>query len=123
MDREKKYRQEQIVNLLRQIEVAIANRKTHPVACREVGSAGFYPLEAGSVGTPLWCCWRAPSARLSCSAGFGPQLSLWHVVQEERAQETGQFPDAILNDPILLGPPFGPRSGCGGLHGRPCPFA
>jgi hypothetical protein len=33
----KKYGAEQIVNLLRQIEVAIANGKTHPVACQEVG--------------------------------------------------------------------------------------
>jgi len=37
MGRAKKYDPEQIVNLLRQIEVAITNGKTHPVACREVG--------------------------------------------------------------------------------------
>jgi leucyl aminopeptidase len=37
MGRAQKYSPEQIVNLLRQIEVAIANGKTHPVACREVG--------------------------------------------------------------------------------------
>jgi putative transposase len=33
----KRYRPEQIVNLLRQIEVAIANGKTTPQAAREVG--------------------------------------------------------------------------------------
>jgi putative transposase len=37
MGRAKRYTPEQIVNLLRQIEVAGANGKTHPVACREVG--------------------------------------------------------------------------------------
>ena len=37
MGRAKKYSAEQIVNLLRQIEVGIANGKTHPVACREAG--------------------------------------------------------------------------------------
>jgi len=37
MGRAKKYSPEQIVNLLRQIEVGIANGKTHLVACREVG--------------------------------------------------------------------------------------
>jgi len=33
----KRYKPEQIVNLLRQIEVGIANGKTHPVAFREAG--------------------------------------------------------------------------------------
>ena len=37
MDRAKKHSPEQIVNILRQIEVGIANGKTHPVACREAG--------------------------------------------------------------------------------------
>ena len=37
MGRAKKYSSEQIVNLLRQIEVGIANGTTHPVACREAG--------------------------------------------------------------------------------------
>ena len=32
-----RYKPEQIVNLLRQIEVAIANGKTTPQACRDVG--------------------------------------------------------------------------------------
>jgi transposase-like protein len=35
--RAKRYYPEQIVNLLQQIEVAIANGKTHSVACREAG--------------------------------------------------------------------------------------
>jgi putative transposase len=33
----KRYKPEQIVNLLRQIEVAIANGKTTPQACRDAG--------------------------------------------------------------------------------------
>ena len=33
----KRYKAEQIVNLLRQVEVAIANGKTTPQACRDVG--------------------------------------------------------------------------------------
>jgi transposase-like protein len=37
MGQAKKYTPEQIVNMLRQIEVGIANGKTHPIACREVG--------------------------------------------------------------------------------------
>lgn len=34
MARRKKHTAEQVVNLLRQIEVAVANRKTTPVACK-----------------------------------------------------------------------------------------
>ena len=37
MARGKKHTAEQIVSLLRQIEVAVANGKTTPVACRENG--------------------------------------------------------------------------------------
>jgi transposase-like protein len=37
MGKAKKYTPEQIVNMLRQIEVGISNGKTHPMACREVG--------------------------------------------------------------------------------------
>lgn len=37
MGKAKKCTPEQIVNMLRQIEVGIANGKTHPIACREVG--------------------------------------------------------------------------------------
>jgi hypothetical protein len=37
MARGKKHTAEQIVNLLRQIEVAVANGRTTPVACRESG--------------------------------------------------------------------------------------
>jgi putative transposase len=37
MARGKKHTAEQIVSLLRQIEVAVANGKTTPVACRESG--------------------------------------------------------------------------------------
>jgi transposase-like protein len=37
MGKAKKHTPEQIVNLLRQIEVAVANGKTTPSACREAG--------------------------------------------------------------------------------------
>lgn len=37
MGKAKKHSAEQIVNLLRQIEVAVANGKTTPLACREAG--------------------------------------------------------------------------------------
>jgi transposase-like protein len=37
MARGKKHTPEQIVNVLRQIEVAIANGKTNPAACKEAG--------------------------------------------------------------------------------------
>ena len=37
MARGKKHTPEQVVSLLRQIEVAVANGKTTPVACRETG--------------------------------------------------------------------------------------
>lgn len=37
MARGKKHAPEQIVNVLRQIEVAIANGKTTPLACKEAG--------------------------------------------------------------------------------------
>jgi putative transposase len=37
MGRDKKYQPEQMVNLLRQIEVAIANGKTTALACKEAG--------------------------------------------------------------------------------------
>ena len=37
MGRGKKYQPEQVVNLLRQIEVAVANGKTTALACKEAG--------------------------------------------------------------------------------------
>jgi hypothetical protein len=37
MGKAKKHSPEQIVNILRQNEVASANGKTHPLACREAG--------------------------------------------------------------------------------------
>jgi hypothetical protein len=38
MAKGKKHTPEQIVSLLRQIEVAVANGKTTPIACREGGN-------------------------------------------------------------------------------------
>jgi putative transposase len=37
MGRGKKYQPEQVVNFLRQIEVALANGKSTPLACKEAG--------------------------------------------------------------------------------------
>jgi len=37
MSRGKKYQPEQVVNLLRQIEVGVSNGKTTPQACKEAG--------------------------------------------------------------------------------------
>jgi hypothetical protein len=37
MGRGKKYQPDQVVNLLRQIEVAIANGKSTPLACKDAG--------------------------------------------------------------------------------------
>ena len=44
MGRGKKYQPEQVVNLLRQIEVAVANGKSTPLACKEGGvtEQGYY---------------------------------------------------------------------------------
>lgn len=41
----KRYQPEQVVNLLRQIEVAVANGKTTPLACKEAGitEQTYYP--------------------------------------------------------------------------------
>jgi putative transposase len=40
MERGKKYQPEQVVNLLRQIEVAVANGKSTDQACRDAGIVG-----------------------------------------------------------------------------------
>ena len=37
MGKARKHTPEQIVNILRQVEVAVANGKTHPIASREAG--------------------------------------------------------------------------------------
>jgi hypothetical protein len=47
MARGKKHTPEQIVSLLRQVEVAVANGKTTPVACRESG-----------ITEQTYCRWR-----------------------------------------------------------------
>ena len=47
MTRGKKTTPEQVVNLLRQIEVALANGKTTPLACKEAG-----------ISEQTYCRWR-----------------------------------------------------------------
>jgi len=51
MGRGKKYRPEQVVNLLRQIEVAVANGKTTVQACKE---AGIVEQTYTSAGAGVW---------------------------------------------------------------------
>lgn len=49
MGRGKKYQPEQVVNLLRQVEVVVANGKTTALACKEAGDCGadVLPLAQG----------------------------------------------------------------------------
>ena len=60
----KKYQPEQVVNLLRQIEVAVANGKTTPQACKDAG-----------IVERTYCRWRWQQASLSPQRG-GRSLSL-----------------------------------------------
>ena len=55
MARGKKHSAEQVVNLLRQIEVAVANGKTTPQACKEAGIVEI-PTFAG-VKSMAVCGW------------------------------------------------------------------
>jgi len=59
MARGKRHSPEQIVNVLRQIEVANANGKTQPVACREAGitEQTFYRWRK-EYGVPKSVCTR-----------------------------------------------------------------
>jgi len=52
MAKGKKHTPEQIVSLLRQIEVGVANGKTTPIACREGGitEQTYYRLRSSSTG-------------------------------------------------------------------------
>jgi putative transposase len=51
----KRYQRERIVTLLRQIDVAVANRKTTPLACREAGvTEQSYYRSARSMGVSGW---------------------------------------------------------------------
>jgi hypothetical protein len=45
MAKGKKHTPEQIVSLLRQIEVAVANGKTTAIACRKAGSPSRPPID------------------------------------------------------------------------------
>ncbi len=58
MGRGKKYQPEQVVNLLRQIEVAVANGKTTSQAAKEAGldlPRKTHPIEAGVLSyLSLW---------------------------------------------------------------------
>jgi hypothetical protein len=55
MARGKRYRPEQVVNLLRQIEVAVVNVKTTAQACKEAES---HSGMAGKISQPsgIWIC-------------------------------------------------------------------
>ena len=56
MGRGKKYQPEQVVNLLRQIEVAVANGKTTAVACKEAGI-----VQHAGVRSTAGCKWTRRS--------------------------------------------------------------
>ena len=73
MARGKKHTPEQIVNVLRQIEVAIANGKTTPGACKEAGftEQTYLPLAQGiwrSEGGPGEATERAGAGELEAQA-------------------------------------------------------
>ncbi len=80
MGKAKKHSPDQIVNILRQIEVASANGKTHPVACREVGitEQTFYRWRKEYGGLKADQAIAAPVAKVefrtvSDQAWFGPE--------------------------------------------------
>ena len=56
MGRGKKYQPEQVVNLLRQIEVTVANGKTTAQACKEAGivEQTYSPAGARSMAVCRW---------------------------------------------------------------------
>jgi hypothetical protein len=60
MGRGKKYQAEQIVNLLRQIEVAVANGKATALACKDAGITEQSYYRRKEFGG-LDCCWSAES--------------------------------------------------------------
>ncbi len=59
MGRGKQYQPEQVLNLLRQIEVAVANGKTTALACKEAGIVE-QPTSAG-VKSMAGCRWTRRS--------------------------------------------------------------
>jgi hypothetical protein len=93
----KKYKPEQIVSLLRQIEVAVANGKSTPQACRDAGitEQSYYRwrkeyggLTSRPNGSKCWrrrtraisgwwrsCHWRSRSCRRSAGETFRPRAA------------------------------------------------
>lgn len=65
MGKGKKHTPEQIVNMLRQIEVGIANGKTHLIACREVG-----------ITEQTYYRWRKATRQLSADLYRPPPLQI-----------------------------------------------
>jgi len=61
MGRGKKYQPEQVVNLLRQIEVAAANGKTTALACKEAGIVEHPRLRCEFLRAPCLLCSRIHS--------------------------------------------------------------
>ena len=59
MARRKKHTPEQVVNLLRQIEVAVTNRKTTPLACKEaeITEQSYFAGARSMAG----CRWTRPN--------------------------------------------------------------
>jgi putative transposase len=92
MAKRKKYTPEQIVSLLRQIEVAVANGKTTPVACREGGitEQTYYRWRKEYAGLQVDQARRLKeleqeNAKLK---GLASELSLEKLVLKESPRET-----------------------------------
>jgi hypothetical protein len=58
MARGKRYQPEQVVNLLRQIEVAVANGKTTAQACKEAEIRRAVELNPGYAAAHHWYAWH-----------------------------------------------------------------
>jgi len=71
MARGRRYKPEQVVTLLRQIEVALANGKTAAQACREVGIVD------------IWA-WGSPQVEFVCGEAFAYSLYLKSTWAEDR---------------------------------------
>jgi hypothetical protein len=82
----KKYKPEQIVNLLRQIEVAIANGKTTPQACRDA-----------AITVQTHYRWRKEFGGLKLDQA----KRLKELEKENPLSQFGDFPGKHLEDEIL----------------------
>jgi hypothetical protein len=104
---------EQIVVLLRQIEVLMSQGKTAPIACREAGISqqSYYRWRSAIFSATANCDKRPHHAPLACA--------VWEAAHLSRA---GQFCDARLRP---AGKSIWGCSDCrveGAVHGSPCKY-